>query len=253
MYDLCHINKVWLIKESCADLCCSLYSYLFLSFLNIVLLCSVYLCSAASQNFPQRDNKAVNWSVPYPASRPTSLCTNAMTPIPVASRPFLNHERNPAKQSKPEINSWHITAESQSQSHCLYAYNERITALKIACVSQFHTTDYFLARFELIIKSVFTLETYTQKHFSWYWYVLLFHDVPHRGHLGAPHSCNTVKQTADVDVRQLKDDVGEEYKMFRTIFFNLCKVEFAAEFQGCSLMSMSKLFPVITKVHSLLR
>lgn len=38
--------------------------------------------------------------VPYPASRPTSLWTNAMTPMPVASRPFLNHERNPAKTVK---------------------------------------------------------------------------------------------------------------------------------------------------------
>lgn len=38
--------------------------------------------------------------VPYPASRPTSLWTNAMTPMPVASRPFLNHERNPAKRVK---------------------------------------------------------------------------------------------------------------------------------------------------------
>lgn len=37
-------------------------------------------------------------SVPYAASLPTSLWTNAMTPMPVASRPFLNHERKPVKQ-----------------------------------------------------------------------------------------------------------------------------------------------------------
>lgn len=47
-----------------------------------------------------RDYAQVLEPVPYPASRPTSLWTNAMTPMPVASRPFLNHERNPAKRVK---------------------------------------------------------------------------------------------------------------------------------------------------------
>lgn len=34
--------------------------------------------------------------VPYPASLPTSLCTKAITPIPVDNKPFRNHDKNPA-------------------------------------------------------------------------------------------------------------------------------------------------------------
>ena len=34
-------------------------------------------------------------AVPYPASRPTSLWTKAITPMPVDSSPFLNQDRNP--------------------------------------------------------------------------------------------------------------------------------------------------------------
>lgn len=58
-------------------------------------------------------------SVPYAASLPTSLWTNVMTPMPVASRPFLNHERKPVKQLMPEITAVtqqpeHKSAQSQS-------------------------------------------------------------------------------------------------------------------------------------------